>query len=200
MYAGVEFGNNDYSKSADSIKVIASSANNGGVVEVYIDSIDESTKIVECNIAGTGSWTSLETFSAKLLSPVSGNHDVYLLFTGSVMDKLFMLKSFYFTGEMKTTGTKEKSIQNPLKYNLGQNYPNPFNPSTIISYQLPVASKVSLKVYNLLGQEINTLYDGLHQAGNFTATFNAGGLPSGIYLYRLEAGNFVFTKKALLLK
>ena len=200
MYAGVEFGNNDYSKSADSIKVIASSANNGGVVEVYIDSIDESTKIAECNIAGTGSWTSLETFSAKLLSPVSGNHDVYLLFTGSVMDKLFMLKSFYFTGEMKTTGTKEKSIQNPLKYNLGQNYPNPFNPSTIISYQLPVASKVSLKVYNLLGQEINTLYDGLHQAGNFTATFNAGGLPSGIYLYRLEAGNFVFTKKALLLK
>jgi xylan 1,4-beta-xylosidase len=200
MYAGVEFGNNDYSKSADSIKVIASSATNGGVVEVYIDSIDESTKIAECNIAGTGSWTTFETFSAKLLSPVSGNHDVYLLFTGSVMDKLFMLKSFYFTGEMKTTGTKEKSIQIPLKYNLGQNYPNPFNPSTIISYQLPVASKVCLKVYNLLGQEINTLYDGLHQAGNFTATFNAGGLPSGIYLYRLEAGNFVFTKKALLLK
>jgi len=200
MYAGVEFGNNDYLKSADSIKVIASSVTNGGVVEVYIDSIDESTKIAECNIAGTGSWTSFETFSAKLLSPVSGNHDVYLLFTGSVMDKLFMLKSFYFTGEMKTTGTKEKSIQNPLKYNLGQNYPNPFNPSTIISYQLPIASKVSLKVYNLLGQEINTLYEGLHQAGNFTATFNAGGLSSGIYLYRLEAGNSVFTKKALLLK
>lgn len=200
MYAGVEFGNNDYSKSADSIKVIASSATNGGVVEVYIDSIDESKKIAECNIDGTGSWTSFETFSAKLLSPVSGNHDVYLLFTGSVTEKLFMLKSFNFTGEMKTTETDEKSIQNPLKYDLGQNYPNPFNPTTIISYQLPVVSNVSLKVYNLLGQEINTLYEGLHQAGNFTATFNAGELPSGIYLYRLEAGNFVFTKKALLLK
>jgi xylan 1,4-beta-xylosidase len=200
MYAGVEFGKNEYQKSADSIKIIASSATYGGVVEVYIDSIDESRKIAECNISGTESWTSFETFSAKLLSNITGCHDVYLLFTGSVMNKLFMLQSFYFTEVNLATGAIGENIQSSLKYELEQNYPNPFNPTTVIRYQLPVESKMSLKVYNLLGQEIITLFDGLHQPGSYIATFNAEGLSSGIYLYRLKAGNFVYTKKALLLK
>ena len=200
MYAGVEFGNNEYQKSADSIKVIASSTADGGIVEVYIDSIDANTKIAECNIAGTGSWTAFETFSAKLLFPVSGNHDVYLLFTGSGSNKLFMLQSFYFTENKLSTGTTGENIKGPRKYELEQNYPNPFNPTTVISYQLPDAGNISLKVFDSIGQEITTLYEGFHQAGNYTATFNAGGLSSGIYLYRMKAGNYVFTKKALLLK
>ena len=200
MYAGVEFGNNEYQKHADSIEVITSSATDGGIVEVYIDSIDANTKIAECNISGTGSWTTFETFSAKLLSPVSGKHDVYLLFTGSVMNKLFMLHSFYFTGERITTGTTGQYFQDPSNFDLEQNYPNPFNPTTVISYQLPVSSNISLKVYDLIGQEITTLFEGFRQAGNYSTTFNAKGLSSGIYLYRLDAGNFEFTKKALLLR
>ena len=200
MYAGVEFGNNEYQKHADSIEVITSSATDGGIVEVYIDSIDANTKIAECNISGTGSWTTFETFSAKLLSPVSGKHDVYLLFTGSVMNKLFMLHSFYFTGERITTGTTGQNFQDPSNFDLEQNYPNPFNPTTVISYQLPVSSNISLKVYDLIGQEITTLFEGFRQAGNYSTTFNAKGLSSGIYLYRLDAGNFEFTKKALLLR
>ena len=200
MYAGVEFGNNEYQKHADSIEVITSSATDGGIVEVYIDSIDASTKIAECNISGTGSWTTFETFSAKLLSPVSGKHDVYLLFTGSVMNKLFMLHSFYFTGERITTGTTGQYFQDPSNFDLEQNYPNPFNPTTVISYKLPVSSNISLKVYDLIGQEITTLFKGFRQAGNYSTTFNAKGLSSGIYLYRLDAGNFEFTKKALLLR
>ncbi|MEJ2196139.1 MAG: family 43 glycosylhydrolase [Ignavibacteriaceae bacterium] len=200
MYAGVEFGNNEYQKHADSIEVITSSATDGGIVEVYIDSIDASTKIAECNISGTGSWTTFETFSAKLLSPVSGKHDVYLLFTGSVMNKLFMLHSFYFTGEKITTGTTGQIFQDPSNFDLEQNYPNPFNPTTVISYQLPVSSNISLKVYDLIGQEITTLFEGFRQAGNYSTTFNAKGLSSGIYLYRLDTGNFEFTKKALLLR
>ena len=200
MYAGVEFGNNEYQKHADSIEVITSSATDGGIVEVYIDSIDASTKIAECNISGTGSWTTFETFSAKLLSPVSGKHDVYLLFTGSVMNKLFMLHSFYFAGERITTGTTGQYFQDPSNFDLEQNYPNPFNPTTVISYKLPVSSNISLKVYDLIGQEITTLFEGFRQAGNYSTTFNAKGLSSGIYLYRLDAGNFEFTKKALLLR
>ena len=200
MYAGVEFGNNEYRKSADSIKVIASSVADGGVVEVYVDSINASTKIAECNITSTGSWTTFEKFSAELLSVVYGNHDVYLLFTGSGTNKLFMMQSFYFTGKKVTTGTSGENFHGPRKYDLEQNFPNPFNPTTEIGYQLPVASNISLKVFNLLGQEITTLYEGFHQSGNYTTKFDAEGLSSGIYLYRLEAGNFVFTKKALLLK
>jgi beta-xylosidase len=202
MYAGVEFGNSIYQKSVDSINIVASSATNGGTVEVYIDSIDVSTKIAECNIAGTGAWTTFKTFSVKLLSPVTGNHDVYLRFTGSVSDKLFMLQNFYFTASNTTTGIGENSQRSnfPLRYNLEQNYPNPFNPVSQIKYSVPKSGFVSIKVYNLLGQEVESLYEGFRQAGNYIATFDGSRLSSGVYLYRMTSGNFTDSKKTILLK
>jgi xylan 1,4-beta-xylosidase len=201
MYAGVEFGNNDYHISADSIKVIASSATDGGTIEVYIDSIDASTKIAECNISGTGSWTTFKTFSAKLLSAVSGNHDVYLLFTGSVTNKLFMLQSFYFTGTVTTTGVHGFQGSNiPKKFNLEQNYPNPFNPATRIEYSVPVNSNVTVKVYDILGNQVATLFEGSRQPGNYVVSFNGSELSSGVYLYQMKSNNFIETKKLILLK
>jgi len=203
MYAGVEFGNAIYQKSCDSLTLVASSATNGGIVEVYIDSIDVGRKIAECTVTNTGSWTTFKTFSAKLLSSVSGNHDVYLLFTGSVFDKLFMLQSFSFTGSKSTTGVpiKEQHGENvPQKFYLNQNYPNPFNPTTQINYTVPRSSYITLKVYNLLGQEVKSLFEGIRQQGNYTATFDGKGLSSGVYLYRMTAGNFMDTKKTMLLK
>ncbi len=88
----------------------------------------------------------------------------------------------------------------PMEYTLYQNYPNPFNPSTIISYQLPVSSKVVLKIYDLLGREVATLVDDRQHAGNYSVKFNAGSLSSGIYFYRLVAGGFIQVKKLVLLK
>ena len=88
----------------------------------------------------------------------------------------------------------------PSSIQLEQNYPNPFNPNTKISYQLPVSSVVSLKVYDLLGREVATLVDGRMSAGNHHVTFDASGLASGVYLYRISAGNFVQTKRMLLVK
>ncbi|MCX6145608.1 MAG: CotH kinase family protein [Ignavibacteriales bacterium] len=75
----------------------------------------------------------------------------------------------------------------PDTYALMQNYPNPFNPTTVISYQLPVTSTISLKVYDLLGKEIATLFEGIHQPGNYNATFDASGLAGGVYFYRMHA-------------
>ncbi len=98
------------------------------------------------------------------------------------------------------TGVKERTGAVPSKYDLAQNYPNPFNPTTQIEYSVPARGYVTLKVYNVLGQEVATLYSGLQQPGNYTATFDGSKFSSGVYFYRLQSGNVSVTKKLLLLK
>jgi hypothetical protein len=88
----------------------------------------------------------------------------------------------------------------PKKFDLSQNYPNPFNPSTLIKYAIPHDAFVSIKVYNLLGQEITTLVNELKQTGYYSVTFNGSNLASGVYFYRIEAGNFTSVKKMVLVK
>jgi hypothetical protein len=88
----------------------------------------------------------------------------------------------------------------PMKYELGQNYPNPFNPTTVIQYQLPNADYVSLKLYNLLGEEVKTLVNEVQEAGYKLVQIDATGLSSGVYFYRLTAGSFVETRKLVLLR
>ena len=83
---------------------------------------------------------------------------------------------------------------------LEQNYPDPFNPSTVISYQLPVSSIVTIKVYDMLGREVRTLVNERESTGNHSVRFDAASLASGVYFYRLEAGSYHDTKKLLLLK
>ena len=88
----------------------------------------------------------------------------------------------------------------PNTFSLSQNFPNPFNPSTTIKYRVKETSKVQLKVFNILGNEVETLVSGLKPAGNYEVTWNAVNLPSGIYFYQLRAGSFTDTKKMVLLK
>jgi len=88
----------------------------------------------------------------------------------------------------------------PESPTLFQNYPNPFNPSTIIKYQLPRASHVTLKMFNMLGQEVATLVDAIEEPGYKVVRWNAGGVAGGVYFFRLTAGDFVQSKKLLLLK
>lgn len=88
----------------------------------------------------------------------------------------------------------------PKVFALYQNYPNPFNPTTTISYDIPERSRVTLVVYDILGRRIQTLVDGEKQAGHHEVIFDASRLPSGIYLYRLQAGNFSETRKLTLVK
>ena len=98
------------------------------------------------------------------------------------------------------TGIYESDGEPPSDFNLAQNYPNPFNPSTKISWQSPVAGHQTIKVYDVLGNEVATLVDEEKPAGNYEVTFNASEIASGIYFYRLQAGSFVETKKMILIK
>ncbi|MCF8241633.1 MAG: T9SS type A sorting domain-containing protein [Melioribacteraceae bacterium] len=86
------------------------------------------------------------------------------------------------------------------EYKLSQNYPNPFNPSTTINYSLKENGFVTLKIYNILGQEMVTLVNKELNAGQHTVNFDASKLSSGVYIYQIQAGNFTSSKKMLLLK
>lgn len=95
---------------------------------------------------------------------------------------------------------EQKQKEMPTDFSLNQNYPNPFNPSTKISWQSPVNGWQTLKVYNLLGNEVATLVDEYKSAGKYEVNFDANKLPSGVYIYKLRVGSLVSTKKMLLLK
>jgi hypothetical protein len=103
-------------------------------------------------------------------------------------------------GSAGTTDVKELGNSMPAAFVLNQNYPNPFNPSTKIQFEIPEAGFVSLKVYNLLGQEVAALVNDRLEAGRYRAEFDASNLPSGTYLYRLQAGDFLETRKMIVLK
>jgi hypothetical protein len=104
------------------------------------------------------------------------------------------LKIFY------TPVKVDEQKSQPLQFVLGQNYPNPFNPSTKIIWQSPVSSQQTLKIYDVLGNEVATLADEFKPAGRYEVEFNATSLPSGVYFYQLKAGEYVNTKKMILLK
>ncbi len=88
----------------------------------------------------------------------------------------------------------------PENYSLYQNYPNPFNPSTTIRFSIIKPELVRIKIYDILGREVQTLVNEFKQVGNYEVQFDAAGLASGIYLYRIESGSFIQTKKMILLK
>ena len=121
-----------------------------------------------------------------------------------VIDSRFSIGTTHFEKIMQfhlvgTTGLDEE-INTPLSFNLSQNYPNPFNPSTRIQYAIDSRQFVSLKVYDILGKEVATLVNEEKSVGTYEQNWNAANLPSGVYFYHLQAGDYVETKKMVLLK
>lgn len=116
-----------------------------------------------------------------------------LIFVAFASGGTVILKSSLLTAVNETS-------RKDFSFRLQQNYPNPFNPTTTISWQLPVGGLQTLKVYDMLGREVATLVNGYKLAGKHEIKFNASDLPSGIYLYRLKAGNYFQTKKMILMK
>ncbi len=117
------------------------------------------------------------------------------LFAGTVVGGIWRRR----LSEMVTSANRPSGGL-PVRFSLFQNFPNPFNPSTVIRYGLPVRSPVRLDVFNALGQQVRTLVEGEQEAGYHEVTFDATGLSSGVYFYRLQPGDFTRTLRSLLLR
>ena len=113
---------------------------------------------------------------------------------------IYRLKQIDFDGTLAFSEEVEVDVAGPKGFALYQNYPNPFNPTTTIKFALPIESKVKINVYNSLGQLVETLVDKEMESGYHEINFDASSYSSGVYLYQLQAGEYVSVKKMLLLK
>ena len=112
----------------------------------------------------------------------------------------YRLKNVDYDGRSYYSDVVEVEVVGPLTFALEQNYPNPFNPSTKIKFSVPEAGDIKLALYNIVGEEVAVLVDGVKEAGFYNVTFDATSLPSGVYLYKLQSANSVETMKMMLLK
>jgi flagellar hook assembly protein FlgD len=118
----------------------------------------------------------------------------------SESDSMYRKESKTIYSYNNTATSNETSKEEIKSFVLNQNYPNPFNPSTTFQFGIPEAAVVTLDIYNMLGQKVNTLVNERRAAGFHTVTFDATNLSSGMYIYRIQAGDFVSTKKMMLIK
>ncbi len=115
-------------------------------------------------------------------------------------DRIFASSNAVYRSRRATTSVVVRRRELPADYQLDQNYPNPFNPSTTIGFSIPDAGFVSLKAFDILGREVATLVNEAKQPGTYEVMFNAEEMASGVYFYRLQAGEFVQTKRMMLMR
>lgn len=138
-------------------------------------------------VAGFGTTTEQKSYSYKVKNVVTEK-------------TYYRLKQVDFDGQFEYSSTIEVNGITPKKFSMEQNYPNPFNPSTKIDFTLPIESNVKISIYNLIGQKVSEIVNAKFNAGKHSFEFNASNLSSGIYLYKIEAGDFTSTKKMQLIK
>lgn len=185
----VSFNANVSDKNVQLTWVTATEVNNRGF-EVQRMVGEEFTTVAF--VDGYGSTTETKNYSYTDQNLAAGSYS-------------YRLKQVDFDGSFEYSSVVEADVVTPSEFSLAQNYPNPFNPSTMINFALKVDSKVTLKVFNLLGQEVVTLLNQNFAAGPQSFDFNAAGLNSGVYFYQIDARgidgtNFTATKKMILTK
>jgi hypothetical protein len=168
--------------------------------ELWIN-IDLATNNGGAVVAGGSLWTDVVTLKMRLkFNQQSGSmHFIptspfWAIFDGDN-------STLWSTGQFNQISNIKDLLEKPMDFSLGQNYPNPFNPTTKIRFSITSESDVKLVIYNLLGELVSILIDSKIAAGNHEITFESDGLPSGTYIYKLEADNkFIASKKMVLLK
>jgi len=139
-------------------------------------------------VPGFGTSTELKSYSFVDKNLLAGTYQ-------------YRLKQIDFDGSFEYSNNIEVEINSPSTFSLEQNYPNPFNPSTIISWLLPVGGLVQLKIFNSLGEEIETLVDEFQEAGTHSKLYIVNStLSSGVYYYQLRTGEYSSVKKLILMR
>jgi hypothetical protein len=175
--------------------------------EPLIASVPESKAVIVPNSVPCGYWFNISNTTNTITRAGDGNgrsFQVKCIVTDASNNTVTLTHdvscSISHPPLPKQQAVNNDAVLSEMKTELLDNYPNPFNPSTIISYSIKTEGRVSLKIYNTLGEEVRTLVDEIKQAGNYEAEFNASELPSGIYIYRMQSGDYLSIKKMLLIK
>lgn len=185
-----------------------SSVENGRVILSWETATETNNKEFEIERSLTQTLSKGEGFNIwKVIGFVNGNGTTTQKQFYSFIDNpskdgnyFYRIKQVDFDGSFKYSDEIEVNFQNIANFTLLQNYPNPFNPTTTISYQVPRTNHVLLKIFDALGSEIAILVNEIKPAGTHEITFDASGLPSGLYLYRMIANDQTFTRKMMLAK
>jgi len=174
---------------------------------IYITEVDTSTDWMYCMChfdlfaSVTGLPNGMYYVEVFRYMPLYGTDTVFVgstsfTYGGSVL----VFNSQSFQSDCYNITETNKGEEQPKEFRLEQNYPDPFNPTTNIKYSIPNLELVKLKVYDVLGREVATLINEEKPVGNYEVEFNTTTLSSGVYLYRIQAGTFVETKKMVLIK
>jgi hypothetical protein len=184
-------------------KVEPGSKGNSIILEIENASTEETINGIRVNLANQISSLRFRKTEQKI-EQITKTEEAEFMFDVErevTPNKIDTIK-FIVTGTNGVMEEKEILISYtiPAEFKLEQNYPNPFNPTTKIEYQLPKDGRVTIKVFNVLGQEVRTLLDEVKSAGYYTIEFKSNGLSSGIYFYSLFTENYKMIKKMVLLK
>ncbi|MGE5498765.1 MAG: T9SS type A sorting domain-containing protein, partial [Syntrophothermus sp.] len=204
--------NNAFDPASMYVSVRGDSASSAGILSWTSDKIKLTRE--EMSLGGGSFWSAPAYFPKNIVKAGAQiKFKFYVVnskfggWESGISDRAFSFPSAdstliwkFFNDRKIITDVNSEKVLSPDKYELYQNYPNPFNPSTEIDYYLPSAQKVSLKVYDVLGNEAAVLVNGYMNAGHHTALFNAGHMPSGTYFYQLSASGGVMTRKMILIK
>ncbi|MBK9099684.1 MAG: T9SS type A sorting domain-containing protein [bacterium] len=177
-------------------QIFGTPGNPGPLNDVYFSDVNYGTAI------GQGRTLRTTNGGANWITILTGTLDDFTGVYFTDENKGWMIDNYGWLYRTTNGGVSyiENEVNNSIEFQLSQNYPNPFNPSTNIKYQLPEFGFVTLKVYDILGREVATLVNEEKPAGEYEIEFDGTGLTNGIYFYQLKAGDFVETKKMVLIR